>query len=143
MSQRHDDFPKVLQHDRSWPPPIAASPVDLNERVLGINIARAARTETYAVPSEVLLALMYDLMSGRLPPPREPAKPEPPKQPAPEKKPEPPKPETPKQSTPDKKPEPAKPKTPNPEPAKPEPAKTGSFQAAHNAKETWATEEVE
>jgi serine protease Do len=117
VSRRHDDFPKVLQHDTVLAPADCGGPlVDLNGRVLGINIARAGRTETYAVPTEVLLGLMYDLMSGRLPPPHEAAKPEPPKQPAPDKKPESPKPQA-------LKPEPAK-----PQPAKPESSKQPAAQ---------------
>src|SRR5207244_2687877 len=43
--------------------------VDLNGRVIGINICRAGRTESWAVPGEVVLPLLADLMSGKLAPP--------------------------------------------------------------------------
>ena len=60
--------------------------VDLNGKVVGLNIARAGRTESYCVPTSTLIVLMYDLMSGRLKPkPKEPPKVEPKK---PESKPE-------------------------------------------------------
>jgi len=69
ISRRHDDFPVVLQHDTVLRPVDCGGPlVDLSGRVLGVNIARGGRTETYCVPSDVLLTLMYDLMSGRLRP---------------------------------------------------------------------------
>jgi S1-C subfamily serine protease len=70
VSVRHDDFPLVLQHDGAIQPSDCGGPVvDLNGKVIGINIARAGRTETYSLPAEVLLAAMYDLMSGRTAPP--------------------------------------------------------------------------
>jgi serine protease Do len=42
--------------------------VDLDGKVIGINIARAGRTESYAAPTEAVLPLLYDLLSGKLPP---------------------------------------------------------------------------
>jgi len=69
VSRRHDDFPAVLQHDGVVRPSECGGPVvDLSGKVVGINIARGGRTETYAVPTSVLLGLMYDLMSGNLAP---------------------------------------------------------------------------
>jgi serine protease Do len=69
VSARHDDFPKVLQHDTVLAPTECGGPlVNLSGRVIGLNIARAGRTETYALPADVVLAQMYDLMSGRLAP---------------------------------------------------------------------------
>lgn len=69
LSRRADGFPQVLQHDAVVPPQACGGPViDLDGRVIGINIARAGRTETYALPATVLVGLMYDLMSGKLRP---------------------------------------------------------------------------
>ncbi|WP_460183529.1 S1C family serine protease [Thermopirellula anaerolimosa] len=69
VSRRADDYPAVLQHDGVLPPKQCGGPVvDLEGRVVGINIARAGRTETFVLPADVLLGLMYDLMSGRLRP---------------------------------------------------------------------------
>lgn len=42
--------------------------VDLDGKVIGINIARAGRTESYAAPTQAVLPLLYDLMSGKLAP---------------------------------------------------------------------------
>jgi serine protease Do len=70
ISARHDDFPLVLQHDGAIAPSECGGPlVDLRGKVIGINIARAGRAETYSLPAEVVLAQMYDLMSGRTAPP--------------------------------------------------------------------------
>lgn len=71
LSLRRDDFPRVLQHDGVLQPAECGGPlVDLSGKVIGVNIARAGRTETYAIPTEVLLGRMYELMSGRLAPPK-------------------------------------------------------------------------
>jgi serine protease Do len=117
VSTRHDDFPSVLQHDTVLAPNDCGGPlVDLSGRVVGLNIARGGRTETYSVPTDVVLGLMYDLMSGRLAPKPE-AKPEPKPEPKTQPKPE-PKPEPKPQGKPDAKPEPE----PKPKPqVKPEP----------------------
>lgn len=70
ISRRADDFPNVLQHDTVLKPVDCGGPlVDLSGRVIGINIAHAGRTETYCLPTDVLMPQMYDLMSGRLTPP--------------------------------------------------------------------------
>jgi serine protease Do len=71
ISARSDDFPMVLQHDTILRPTDCGGPlVDLSGAVIGVNIARGGRTETYAVPASILLSLMYDLMSGKLAPPK-------------------------------------------------------------------------
>jgi len=36
--------------------------------VIGINIARAGRTESYAIPADAAQSLLLDLMSGKLAP---------------------------------------------------------------------------
>jgi serine protease Do len=70
LSRRRDDFPQVLQHDSVLAPSQCGGPlVDLNGRVIGLNIARAGRTETYALPAKLLLSRMGELMSGHLAPP--------------------------------------------------------------------------
>jgi serine protease Do len=71
VSQRYDDFPAVLQHDGVLRPADCGGPlVDLSGKVVGINIARAGRTETYSISTDILWRQMYDLMSGRLHPDR-------------------------------------------------------------------------
>jgi serine protease Do len=69
LSERRNGFPMILQHDTVLRPSDCGGPlVDLDGKVVGINIARAGRTETYAAPAEAVLGLMYDLMSGKLAP---------------------------------------------------------------------------
>jgi len=68
-SERRDDFPEVLQHDCVVKPEDCGGPVvDLDGEVVGVNVARAGRVETYCVPVAVLPERMYALMSGRLNP---------------------------------------------------------------------------
>ena len=69
VSKRSDDFPAVIQHDTVLRPVDCGGPVvDLSGKVVGVNIAHAGRTETYCLPTDVLIVAMYELMSGRLSP---------------------------------------------------------------------------
>ncbi|MEO8494002.1 MAG: trypsin-like peptidase domain-containing protein [Planctomycetota bacterium] len=55
LSWRRDDFPDVIQHDSVLQPEDCGGPVtDLSGRVVGINIARADRVATYALPMHVV-----------------------------------------------------------------------------------------
>ncbi len=70
LSNRRGGFPTILQHDTIIKPSDCGGPlVDLDGKVVGINIARAGRTETYAIPSEAVREVLPDLKSGRLAPP--------------------------------------------------------------------------
>jgi serine protease Do len=52
---RSSDFEAVLQHDTVLVPADMGGPlVDLEGHVIGINIARAGRTETFAIPADLL-----------------------------------------------------------------------------------------
>jgi len=69
LSKRSADFPSVIQHDTVLKPSDCGGPlVDLSGKVVGINIARAGRTESYAVPADRVRALLPDLESGKLAP---------------------------------------------------------------------------
>ncbi len=69
VSGRSDDFPAVIQHDTVLRPVDCGGPViDLSGQVVGVNIAHGGRTETYCLPTDVLIVPMYELMSGRLSP---------------------------------------------------------------------------
>ena len=69
LSNRRGGFPLILQHDTVLKPGDCGGPlVDLDGKAVGLNIARAGRVETYAVPSESVQALLPDLMSGKLAP---------------------------------------------------------------------------
>jgi serine protease Do len=69
LSNRRGGFPTFLQHDTVLKPSDCGGPVvDLDGKVIGINIARAGRTESYAIPAEALQKLLPELMSGKLAP---------------------------------------------------------------------------
>ena len=68
LSNRAVDFPAVIQHDSILNANEMGGPlVDLEGRVLGINIARAGRVETYALPAQVIAAVLPQLLSGKMP----------------------------------------------------------------------------
>jgi serine protease Do len=69
LSKRRAGFPAFLQHDTVLKPEECGGPVlDLDGKAVGVNIARAGRVESYAIPSEILKTLLPDLMSGKLSP---------------------------------------------------------------------------
>jgi serine protease Do len=69
LSVRSADFPLVLQHDTVLRPIDCGGPVcDLSGKVVGVNIARAGRVESYAIPADQITGLLPDLMSGKLAP---------------------------------------------------------------------------
>lgn len=71
LSDHRTGFPMVLQHDTILRPVDCGGPlVDLDGKVIGINIARSGRTETLAIPSEAIKPLLDDLKSGKLAPPK-------------------------------------------------------------------------
>jgi serine protease Do len=69
LSRRRTGFPTILQHDAVIKPSDCGGPVvNLDGKTIGINIARAGRTESYAIPTEAIRPLLKDLMSGKLAP---------------------------------------------------------------------------
>jgi serine protease Do len=70
LSDRRSNFAEILQHDSVLRPEQCGGPlVNLDGKVVGINIARAGRVESYAIPAAVVTSLIADLQSGRLMPP--------------------------------------------------------------------------
>jgi serine protease Do len=70
VNKRSGGFPAVLQHDTVILPTDCGGPlVDLDGNVIGINIARAGRTETYAIPSDLIIPLLDPMKTGKMPPP--------------------------------------------------------------------------
>jgi serine protease Do len=62
LSERRSGFPSVFQHDTFLLPTHCGSPVvDLQGRVVGINIARAERIASYALPASVVVDLIKEL----------------------------------------------------------------------------------
>lgn len=71
LSARRTGFPAIIQHDMILKPVDCGGPlVDLDGNVLGINIARAGRVETWTLPPDVILPLIKDMKDGKLPPPK-------------------------------------------------------------------------
>ena len=69
LSARRSGYPTILTHDSVVRPTDCGGPVvDLDGNIVGINISRAGRTETWAVPTEVIQPLLADLKSGKLAP---------------------------------------------------------------------------
>ncbi len=65
VSDRRSGFPRVLQHSIMGSRTSVGGPVlDLDGRCLGMNIARANRAESFAIPVEDLKALAETLMAG-------------------------------------------------------------------------------
>ena len=66
LSDRRAGFPVILQHDSVLKPTDCGGPlVNLDGKVLGINIARAGRTESYAIPSEAVRPLLEKLKNRK------------------------------------------------------------------------------
>jgi serine protease Do len=66
LSDRRTGFPIVLQHDSVLKPTDCGGPlVNLDGQVVGINICRAGRTESYAIPSEAVRPLLEKLKTAK------------------------------------------------------------------------------
>ena len=69
LSERRAGFELALQHDTVLSPQECGGPiVDLDGRAVGINIARAGRVNSYALPTSIILPLVNDLKSGKYAP---------------------------------------------------------------------------
>ena len=72
LSNRRFGFPSAFQHDSVLQANQCGGPIlDLGGNVVGFNIARSGRTETFALTTESLTKLLYELMSGNLQPEEE------------------------------------------------------------------------
>ena len=62
LSKRRTGFESVLQHDTVLQPEECGGPiVDLTGKTIGINIARADRVSSYALPAELFVSLIDDM----------------------------------------------------------------------------------
>jgi len=67
LSERRTGFPVILQHDQVIKPSDCGGPlVDLDGKAVGINIARAGRVESYAIPSETVQTVINRLRAGKV-----------------------------------------------------------------------------
>lgn len=66
LSEKRSNFPNALQHDLTLRPEECGGPlVNLDGKVVGVNIARAGRVKSYAIPASNLKELLSDLDLGR------------------------------------------------------------------------------
>ena len=74
ISARRDGFPAVIQHDSPLTANTCGGPlVSLEGKVIGINIARSGRVESFALPSDVVQSYLEDLKAGKYAPTTQPA----------------------------------------------------------------------
>ena len=68
LSNRRNGFSMVLQHDTVLKPADCGGPLlDLTGKAVGINIARAERTRSFALPADIVQATLTEMLKG-LPP---------------------------------------------------------------------------
>ena len=68
LSDMRSGFPLALQHDCPIEPNACGGPlVNLDGEVVGINIARAGRIKSYALPSHVIEELLKQAVSEQQP----------------------------------------------------------------------------
>ncbi|MBL8888791.1 MAG: PDZ domain-containing protein [Planctomycetaceae bacterium] len=69
ISKRRDNFPVAFQHDSVLTPEECGGPlVDLEGRVIGINISRAGRVNSYALPASLVQTVFQRLVTGEFSP---------------------------------------------------------------------------
>jgi len=67
LSNRRNGFPIAIQHDTVLRPRDCGGPlVDLTGKVVGINIARASRVASYAIPAETIQSLLPAMLAQEL-----------------------------------------------------------------------------
>jgi serine protease Do len=65
LSPRRSDFPNVIVHDGVLTRQQCGSPlVDISGKIIGINIARAGRHATYAIPTPIVRELIQQLRTS-------------------------------------------------------------------------------
>jgi serine protease Do len=69
LSRRRKDFPKAIQHDSMLQSNTCGGPIlDLSGNAIGINIARAGRVSSLALPYETIRPIIEVLKTGELSP---------------------------------------------------------------------------
>ena len=64
-SERNSEFPLVFQHDTPLLPEQCGGPiVDLDGNVLGLNIARAGRVASYAIPANHMQTILAKMVNS-------------------------------------------------------------------------------
>lgn len=59
LSEKTGGYPDVIQHDIPLPPELCGGPLfNLNGKCIGVNVSRAGRTKTYAIPADEIVELL-------------------------------------------------------------------------------------
>jgi serine protease Do len=59
LSEKTGGYPDIIQHDIPLPPELCGGPLfNLNGRCVGVNVSRAGRTKTYAIPADEIVELL-------------------------------------------------------------------------------------
>ena len=59
LSEKTGGYPDVIQHDIPLPPELCGGPLfNLKGRCIGVNVSRAGRTKTYAIPADEIVELL-------------------------------------------------------------------------------------
>lgn len=67
LSERRNDFPKTLYHDQTFGPRLAGTPlVNLEGKIVGINVARAMRHRSLAIPTLEVSRVVAELREQAL-----------------------------------------------------------------------------
>lgn len=66
LSEKTGGYPDVIQHDIPLPPELCGGPLfNLNGKCIGVNVSRAGRTKTYAIPADEIVELLEIKMAKR------------------------------------------------------------------------------
>lgn len=69
LSRRRKNFPLAFQHDTALQAAECGGPiVDLDGKIVGVNVARAGRVSSLAIPSEKILPIIERLQTGQYTP---------------------------------------------------------------------------
>jgi serine protease Do len=68
LSEKTSGYPDAIQHDIPLPPQLCGGPLfDLKGRCIGINVSRAGRTKTYAIPADEIQAMLKSAKGPKKP----------------------------------------------------------------------------
>lgn len=66
LSEKTGGYPDVIQHDIPLPPELCGGPLfNLNGKCIGVNVSRAGRTKTYAIPADEIVELLEIKMAAK------------------------------------------------------------------------------
>lgn len=68
LSEKTSGYPDAIQHDIPLPPQLCGGPLfDLTGRCIGINVSRAGRTRTFAIPADEIQAMLKTVRAPKKP----------------------------------------------------------------------------